>query len=129
MKMAYVCNGSSVRAQLAAAIAKEYFTDADIVAVGSIEGEEADETAMKILEEDGISTKGLKLTNLFDMDFDMDYAVVVGCDEGGCPLVFADKVIEWDFINNPKDQGEEAYRKAKEQLKEEIKTFYMDNFS
>ena len=129
MKMAYVCNGSSVRAQLAAAIAKEYFTDADIVAVGSIEGEEADETAMKILEEDGISTKGLKLTNLFDMDFDMDYAVVVGCDEGGCPLVFADKVIEWDFINNPKDQGEEAYRKAKEQLKEEIKTFYMENFA
>lgn len=129
MKMAYVCNGSSVRAQLAAAIAKEYFTDADIVAVGSIEGEEADETAMKILEEDGISTKGLKLTNLFDMDFDMDYAVVVGCDEGGCPLVFADKVIEWDFINNPKDQGEEAYREAKEQLKEEIKTFYMENFA
>lgn len=129
MKMAYVCNGSSVRAQLAAAIAKEYFTDADIVAVGSIEGEEADETAMKILEEDGISTKGLKLTNLFDMDFDMDYAVVVGCDEGGCPLVFAEKVIEWDFINNPKDQGEEAYRKAKDQLKEEIKTFYMENFS
>jgi len=129
MKMAYVCNGSSVRAQLAAAIAKEYFTDADIVAVGSIEGEEADETAMKILEEDGISTKGLKLTNLFDMDFDLDYAIVVGCDEGGCPLVFAEKVIEWDFINNPKDQGEEAYRKAKDQLKEEIKTFYMDNFS
>jgi len=129
MKMAYVCNGSSVRAQLAAAIAKEYFTDADIVAVGSIEGEEADETAMKILEEDGISTKGLKLTNLFDMDFDLDYAIVVGCDEGGCPLVFAEKVIEWDFINNPKDQGEEAYRKAKDQLKVEIKTFYMDNFS
>lgn len=129
MKMAYVCNGSSVRAQLAASIAKEYFTDAEILAVGSIEGEEADETAMKILEEDGISTKGLKLTNLFDMDFDMDYAIVVGCDEGGCPLVFAEKVIEWDFIENPKDQGEEAYRKAKDQLKEEIKTFYMDNFS
>jgi len=129
MKMAYVCNGSSVRAQLAASVAKEYFTDADIVAVGSIEGEEADETAMKILEEDGISTKGMKLTNLFDMDFDMDYAIVVGCDEGGCPLVFAEKVIEWDFIENPKDQGEEAYRKAKDQLKEEIKTFYMENFA
>ena len=129
MKMAYVCNGSSVRAQLAASVAKEYFTDADIVAVGSIEGEEADETAMKILEEDGISTKGMKLTNLFDMDFDMDYAIVVGCDEGGCPLVFAEKVIEWDFIENLKDQGEEAYRKAKDQLKEEIKTFYMENFA
>lgn len=129
MKMAYVCNGSSIRAQLAASIAKEYFTDAEIVAVGSIEGEEADGIAMKILEEDGISTKGLKLTNLFDMDFDMNYAIVVGCNDGGCPLVFADKVIEWDFITDPKDQGEEAYRKAKDQLKEEIKTFYMENFS
>lgn len=129
MKMAYVCNGSSTRAQLAASIAGEYFKDAEIVAVGSIEGEEADETAMKILEEDGISTEGLKLTNLFEMDFDMNYAIVVGCDEGGCPLVFADKVIEWDFIENPKDQDEAAYRKAKDQLKEEIKKFYMENFA
>lgn len=128
MKMAYVCNGSSTRAQLAASIAGEFFKDAEIVAVGSIEGEEADETAMKILEEDGISTEGLKLTNLFEMDFDMNYAIVVGCDEGGCPLVFADKVIEWDFIENPKGQDEAAYRKAKDQLKEEIKKFYMENF-
>ena len=63
------------------------------------------------------------------MDFDLDYALIVGCDEGGCPLVFADKVIEWDFITNLKDQGEEAYVEAKNQLKEEIKKFYMETFA
>ncbi|HSL86610.1 MAG TPA: hypothetical protein VK861_06720 [Bacteroidales bacterium] len=128
MKMAFVCNGSSTRAQLAAAIARDYFKDAEIVAAGSIE-EEADKMAMKVLEEDGISTENLTVKTLFDLDFDMNYAVVVGCDEGGCPLVFADKVIEWDFIKNPKGQSEEEYREAKDQLKEEIKKFYMETLA
>ena len=128
MKMAFVCNGSSTRAQLAASVAREYFKDAEIFAVGSIE-EEADEMAKKVLEEDGISTEDLTLKTLFDLDFDLDYAVVVGCDEGGCPLVFADKVLEWDFIVNPKGQTEAAYREAKDQLKEEIKKFYMETLA
>ena len=128
MKMAFVCNGSSTRAQLAASIAREYFKDAEIVAAGSIE-EEKDEMALKVLADDGISSEGLTLKTLFDLDFDMNYAVVVGCDEGGCPLVFADKVIEWDFIENPRGKGEEAYRAAKDQLKEEIKKFYMETIA
>lgn len=129
MKMAFVCNGSSARAQMAAAIGREFFKDAEISAVGSLEGENLDPMVTKVLSEDGISTENLIMKTLFDMDFDLDYALIVGCDEGGCPLVFADKVIEWDFITNLKDQGEEAYVEAKNQLKEEIKKFYMETFA
>lgn len=124
MKMAFVCNGSSARAQLAASIAKEYFKDTEIVAAGSLE-EEMDPKVIEVLREDDLNTDGVALKTLFDLDFDMDYAIIVGCDEGGCPLVFADKVVEWDFITSPKGQDIEVYREAKNQLKEEIKKFYM----
>jgi len=126
MKIAFVCNGSSARAQLAAAIGREFFKEADITAVGSIEGETMDPMVKKVLAEDDIPVEGMVLKTLFDMDFDSDYAIVVGCDEGGCPLVFAEKVLEWDFITNLKDAEEEAYVAAKNQLKEEIKKFYME---
>ena len=128
MKIAFVCNGSSARAQLAAAIGREFFKEADITAVGSIEGETMDPMVKKVLADDDIPVEGMVLKTLFDMDFDSDYAIVVGCDEGGCPLVFAEKVIEWDFITNLKDAEEEAYVEAKNQLKEEIKKFYMETF-
>jgi|GEM_PF-928234 len=128
MKIAFVCNGSSARAQLAAAIGREFFKEADITAVGSIEGETMDPMVKKVLAEDDIPVEGMVLKTLFDMDFDSDYAIVVGCDEGGCPLVFAEKVLEWDFITNLKDAEEEAYVAAKNQLKEEIKKFYMETF-
>ena len=128
MKIAFVCNGSSARAQLAAAIGREFFKEADITAVGSIEGETMDPMVKKVLAEDDIPVEGMVLKTLFDMDFDSDYAIVVGCDEGGCPLVFAEKVLEWDFITNLKDAEEEAYVEAKNQLKEEIKKFYMETF-
>lgn len=128
MKIAFVCNGSSARAQLAAAIGREFFKEADITAVGSIEGEAMDPMVKKVLAEDDIPVEGMVLKTLFDMDFDSDYAIVVGCDEGGCPLVFAEKVLEWDFITNLKNAEEEAYVEAKNQLKEEIKKFYMETF-
>jgi protein-tyrosine-phosphatase len=111
MKMAFVCNGSSIRAQLAAAVAREFFPEAEISAAGSLE-ETANPEALAVLEEDELSLEGIALKTLFDLDFDLDYAVVVGCDEGGCPLVFANKVIEWDFIPNPQGQGVEVYREA-----------------
>ena len=125
MKMAFVCNGSGVRAQLAASIAKEYFKEMEIVAAGTIE-EDLDPAVVEVLQEDGLNVEGLQLKTLFDLDFDMDYAVIVGCDDNGCPLVFADKVIEWDDITNPRGQGIESYREAKDQLKEEIKKLYME---
>lgn len=125
MKMAFVCNGSSIRAQLAAAVAREFFPEAEISAAGSLE-ETANPEALAVLEEDELSLEGIALKTLFDLDFDLDYAVVVGCDEGGCPLVFANKVIEWDFIPNPQGQGREVYREAKNQLKEELKKLYLE---
>ncbi|MBR0576489.1 hypothetical protein KCG48_09065 [Proteiniclasticum sp. BAD-10] len=125
MKMAFVCNGSSIRAQLAAAVAREFFPEAEISAAGSLE-ETANPEALAVLEEDELSLEGIALKTLFDLDFDLDYAVVVGCDEGGCPLVFANKVIEWDFIPNPQGQGVEVYREAKNQLKEELKKLYLE---
>lgn len=125
MKMAFVCNGSSIRAQLAAAVAREFFPEAEISAAGSLE-EKANPEALAVLEEDELSLEGIALKTLFDLDFDLDYAVVVGCDEGGCPLVFANKVIEWDFIPNPQGQGVEVYREAKNQLKEELKKLYLE---
>lgn len=125
MKMAFVCNGSSIRAQLAAAIAREYFKEAEIVSAGSLE-EGLDPKVSEVLEEDGMNGDTVVLKTLFDLDFDMDLAVIVGCDEGGCPLVFADKVLEWEEIENPKGQDLAAYRKAKEQLKEQIKALYME---
>ncbi len=128
MKIALVCNGSYTRALLGAAIAKELFEDAEIYAVGSIEGETPDEMTLKVLEEDGLELDGIIQTSLFDLDFDLPYALIVGCDEGGCPLVFADNIIEWDFIKNPKGETIEVYREAKEQLKEELKKFYMETF-
>ena len=128
MKIALVCNGSYTRALIGAALAKDIFKDTEIIAVGSIEGETPDELTLKILEEDGLNLDGITQTNLFDMEFHLPYALIVGCDEGGCPLVFADNIIEWDFIKNPKGQGIEAYREAKAQLKEELKKFYMETF-
>ncbi len=128
MKIALVCNGSYTRALIGAAIAKEMFGDAEILAAGSIEGETPDEMTLKVLEEDGLNLEGVTQTSLFDLDFDLPYALIVGCDEGGCPLVFADNITEWDFIKNPKGEGIEVYREAKNQLKEELKKFYMENF-
>lgn len=125
MKMAFVCNGSSIRAQLAAAIAREFFKDAEIVSAGSLE-EGLDPKVAEVLQEDGMNGDAVVLKTLFDLDFDLDLAVIVGCDEGGCPLVFAEKVLEWEEIENPKGQDLGAYRKAKEQLKEQIKTLYME---
>lgn len=61
MKMAFVCNGSSARAQMAAAIGREFFKDAEISAVGSLEGETLDPMVTKVLSEDGISTENLTL--------------------------------------------------------------------
>ena len=83
---------------------------------------------LKVLEEDGLELDGIIQTSLLDLDFDLPYALIVGCDEGGCPLVFADNIIEWDFIKNPKGETIEVYREAKEQLKEELKKFYMETF-
>ena len=128
MKIALVCNGSYTRALIGAALAKDIFKDTEIIAVGSIEGETPDELTLKVLEEDGLSLDGITQTNLFDMEFDLPYALIVGCDEGGCPLVFADNIVEWDFIKNPKGEGIEVYREAKVQLKEELKKFYMETF-
>ncbi len=128
MKIALVCNGSYTRALIGAAIAKEMFEDVEILAAGSIEGETPDEMTLKVLEEDGLDLEGITQTSLFDLDFDLPYALIVGCDEGGCPLVFADNTIEWDFIKNPKGESIEVYREAKNQLKEELKKFYMETF-
>lgn len=124
MKMAFVCNGSSIRAQLAAAIAGDFFKDAEIVAAGSV-AEEVDPLVVQVLEEDEISTENLDLKTLFDLDFDLDHALIVGCDEGGCPLVFAKKVAEWE-ITNPKGQEIEAYRIARNELKEEMKKLFLE---
>lgn len=128
MKIALVCNGSYTRALIGAAVAKDIFKDAEILAAGSIEGETPDEMTLKLLEEDGLTLDGITQTSLFDLDFELPYALIVGCDEGGCPLVFADNVIEWDFIKNPKGESIEVYREAKDQLKEELKKFYMETF-
>lgn len=124
MNMAFVCNGSSVRAQLAAGIALDFFRDVEIIAAGTLD-ETVDPIVVQVLEENGMNGSGIKPVTLWDLPEQLDYAVVVGCDEGGCPLVFADKVIEWD-ITNPKELGEAGYRTAASELKEELKRLWTE---
>lgn len=122
--MAFVCNGSSLRAQLAAGIAADFFKDVEIIAAGTLD-ETVDSNVLKVLAENGMDGSGIKPVTLWDLPEQLDYAVVVGCDEGGCPLVFADKVIEWD-ITNPKDSGEAGFRAAASELKEELKKLWTE---
>jgi protein-tyrosine-phosphatase len=124
MNMAFVCNGSSVRAQLAAGIAADFFKDVEIIAAGTLD-ETMDPNVLKVLEDNGMNGSGIKPVTLWDLPEQLDYAVVVGCDEGGCPLVFADKVIEWD-ITNPKELGEAGYMTAASELKEELKKLWTE---
>lgn len=118
MKIAFVSNGNSLRSQLAASIAKEYFFDFDIISVGS-DKDDKDPIVSNVLEEEGMDLENIKFKSLMELEFDLDYAVIVGCEEG-CPLVFADKIIEWEHIVNPKDESIDVYREAKNQLKIEI---------
>lgn len=118
MKIAFVSNGNSLRSQLAASLAKKYFFDFDIISVGSTK-DDKDPTVSNVLEEEGLDLENIKFKSLMELEFDLDYAVIVGCEDG-CPLVFADKIIEWEHIVNPKDESIDVYREAKNQLKTEI---------
>ncbi|NLC65666.1 MAG: hypothetical protein GX752_01835 [Clostridium sp.] len=119
MKIAFISNGNSLRSQLAASIAKKDFLDFEIISVGS-EKDDKDPTVYSVLQEEGLDLENIEFKSLLDLEFDLDYAVIVGCEEG-CPLVFADKIFEWEHIVNPKDESIDVYREARNQLKIEIK--------
>jgi len=120
-KIAFVCNANSTRSQMAEAIARkiaqEENLDIEVYSAGLNPANFVNPMAIRILEEDNISTE-----NLYSKSFDkipmeeIDLFIILCEDE--CPILPEGKVLRW---YTPLPFTYEEFYKTREKLKSQIK--------
>lgn len=116
-----MCIENSCRSQMAEALFNSMATNARAESAGTEPATQVDEMAVEAMKEMGIdiSTKKPRmLTPAMNEQFDI--IVTMGCIDG-CPLTPKEKTIQWD-IADPKGKGIEAYRRARDDIGERVKT-------
>jgi arsenate reductase len=127
----FLCVANSARSQLAEGLAKHLLgSEAVIESAGSEPSGQVQAWAIEVLKEDNIdiSKNKSKSTDHLAPEFlaNLDYVITL-CAEEICPtLPLKAKRLHWpinDPASFPEEQKAEAFRKAKDEIKEKIETF------
>ncbi len=123
MKIAFVCTENKCRSQMAEALAEAMFPEHTFSSAGTHPADKVDQSALKVLEEEGIRWKGEPKG--MDQTNQPDILVSMGCDVA-CPIIPGVQMVEWD-IADPKGKEMIDYRRTVELLKEKIQQLVSEN--
>ncbi len=121
-KILFVCVENSCRSQIAEGFAKALGgLKFEAYSAGSKPKGKVNPDAIKVMREIGIDISTAKSKGFNDLAVkDFDYVVTMGCKDI-CPLVPAKEHIDWQ-IEDPKDKGEEFFRKTRDLIKEKVES-------
>ena len=123
MKIAFICVGNSARSQIAEALARHHakklgIKDIEFFSAGSNPAGSVHPLALKVLEEKGINTQGLKSKHLSEIPLFQLNLVITLCKEEECPYIPAVKVISWAMPDPAKAPPQEAKKMFEDTYKE-----------
>lgn len=104
--IAFVCTGNSFKSIICERFAKEFTNDFLITSAGTNPAEKLNAEGALIMKEKGYSMDFYKPHPLSSLPSKVDYLVKMGCDNE-CPLVFADKIFDFEMNSYPASTLEE----------------------
>jgi len=119
-KVLFVCVENSCRSQMADGFAKVLGKGKiESYSAGSKPSGKVNPEAIKIMQELGIDISAAKSKGFNDLPAkEFDYVVTMGCQDT-CPFVPAKEHIDWQ-IEDPKNKGEDFFRKTRDLIKEKV---------
>lgn len=120
VKVLFVCIENSCRSQIAEGFTR-YFGKGVIepYSAGSRPSGFLNPNAVCVMQEINIDISAQKPKGFLDLPIkNFDYVITMGCNDV-CPFVPAKKHMEWD-IEDPKNKGIEAFRSARDEIKERV---------
>lgn len=119
-KVLFVCVENSCRSQMADGFARVLGKGKiESYSAGSRPSGKVNPVAVKVMREAGIDISGQRSKGFYDLGVkDFDYVITMGCKDT-CPFVPAKKHIDWQ-IEDPKDKGEDFFRKTRDLIKEKV---------
>jgi arsenate reductase len=127
----FLCVANSARSQLAEGLAKSIFGDSAVIeSAGSEPSGKVQPWAIEVLKEDGIdiSKNWSKSTDQLSTEFleNLDYVITL-CAEEVCPMLPSKaKRLHWpiqDPASSPESEKENAFRRAKVEIRERLNSF------
>ncbi len=122
-KILFVCVENSCRSQMAEGFAKFYGRDKiEVFSAGSDPSGEVDQTAIKVMKEEGIDISNQRSKGFNDLPYkSFDFVITMGCGDV-CPFVPAKERIEWE-IEDPKGKSKGEFREARGMIEKKVKEF------
>ena len=119
-RILFVCVENSCRSQIAEAWAKNLGKDiVESYSAGSKSSGKVNPMSVSVMNEVGIDISKNKSKGFDDLPVNsFDCAITMGCGDQ-CPFVSAKDHIEWK-IDDPKGKGMESFRKARDEIKENV---------
>lgn len=91
----------------------------EVYSAGSRPSGEVNPQAVKVMAEAGIDISAQRSKGFNDLPIrQFDYAVTLGCQDI-CPLVPAERHIEWE-IEDPAGKDSETFRRVRDEIKEKV---------
>ena len=91
----------------------------DSYSAGSRPSGKVNPVAVKVMQQAGVDISGAYSKGFRDLGIkEFDYVITMGCKDT-CPFVPAKKHIDWQ-IEDPKDKGEDFFRKTRDLIKEKV---------
>lgn len=121
-RILFVCVENSCRSQMAEGWARHLARrPLDIGSAGTRPSGQVDPTAIQVMAEVGVDISRQTSKTIAPEDLlGYDYVITMGCGaEGVCPVGFGGVTEDWG-IPDPKGGGIEAYRQAREVIREKV---------
>lgn len=126
VKIAFVCNANSTRSQISEAIAKkivkDHNLDIEVYSAGLNPASYVNPMAIRILEEDQISTENLYPKNFDQIPTEQIDLFIILCEDE-CPILPEAKVLRW---YTPHPFSYEDFYVTREKLKLKIKELFLN---
>ncbi len=126
MKIAFIGKENRIRSIMAEAVARKLLSDlglrAEVFSAGVEPGHEVHPLALKVLEEGGYPTRGLRPKSLKEIPYRRVDVLVTLCNEARerCEFILSHKRRENWLIEEPRDNTE-AFRKTLRSVEEHLR--------
>ena len=130
-RILFLCTANSARSQLAEAILRDRVGDEMVACSAGTHPTSVHPFAIEVLDEDGISTEGLRSTSVDEVLRDGPVSLTIavcGSAAEHCPVIAGEQVQSWPFDDPAACKGDEetqrqAFRSARDAIARKIESW------
>ncbi|MCS7132461.1 MAG: arsenate reductase ArsC [Aigarchaeota archaeon] len=116
----FVCVENSFRSQIAEAYFNEFAPEGwAAVSAGIKPSENIHPNAVELMREEGVDISGKRPRHLTREIQEQSNLAVIVCSGSQCPVIYADRVLEWN-IPDPADMPLDEARKIRDEIKRRV---------